>query len=49
VDPIPEAKVVDVVPLYLGLPGNAVVLCVDDKSRIQALERTAPILPTSHI
>ncbi len=44
-----EAEVVDVVALYLGLPENAVVLCVDDKSRIQVSERTAPMLPTSHI
>jgi transposase len=44
-DPMLEAKVVDVVGLYLDPPENAVVLCVDEKSQIQALERTAPILP----
>ncbi len=33
------------VGLYLDPPENALVLCVDEKSRIQALERTAPILP----
>ena len=40
-----EAKVVDVVGLYLNPPANAVVLCVDEKSQIQALERAAPVLP----
>ena len=40
-----EAKVRDVVGLYLDPPDNAVVLCVDEKSQIQALDRTAPILP----
>jgi transposase len=40
-----EAKVRDVVGLYLNPPTNAVVLCVDEKSQIQALNRTAPILP----
>jgi transposase len=44
-DPELEAKVVDVVGLYLDPPENAVVLCCDEKSQIQALERTAPILP----
>jgi transposase len=44
-DPELEAKVVDVVGLYLHPPQNAVVLCVDEKSQIQALDRTAPILP----
>ncbi len=38
-------KVVDVVGLYLNPPDNAMVLCVDEKSQIQALERTAPMLP----
>ena len=33
------------VGLYLAPPENAVVLCVDEKSQIQALDRTAPILP----
>ena len=38
-------KVRDVVGLYLNPPERAVVLCVDEKSQIQALDRTAPILP----
>ena len=38
-------KVRDVVGLYLNPPEDAVVLCVDEKSQIQALDRTAPILP----
>lgn len=44
-DPALEAKVRDVVGLYLDPPDKAVVLCVDEKSQIQALDRTAPILP----
>ena len=44
-DPEPVAKVTDVVGLYLAPPENAVVLCVDEKSQIQALDRTAPMLP----
>jgi transposase len=44
-DPELEAKVRDVVGLYLHPPERAVVLCVDEKSQIQALDRTAPILP----
>jgi transposase len=44
-DPELAAKVVDVVGLYLDPPDNAVVLCVDEKSQIQALDRTAPVLP----
>ena len=44
-DPQLEAKVVDVVGLYLDPPANAVVLCVDEKSQIQALDRSAPVLP----
>jgi transposase len=44
-DPELEAKVRDVVALYLNPPDKAVVLCVDEKSQIQALDRTAPILP----
>src|SRR5215467_4588017 len=38
-------KVVDVVGLYLNPPEKALVLCVDEKSQIQALDRSAPILP----
>ena len=44
-DPELEAKVRDIVGLYLHPPERAVVLCVDEKSQIQALDRTAPILP----
>src|SRR3954454_21280278 len=44
-DPALEAKIRDVVGLYLNPPENAIVLCVDEKSQIQALDRTAPILP----
>jgi len=44
-DPQLEAKVRDVVGLYLDPPANAVVVCVDEKSQIQALDRTAPLLP----
>ena len=44
-DPELVAKVTDVVGLYLTPPENAIVLCVDEKSQIQALDRTQPILP----
>jgi transposase len=44
-DPQFEAKVRDIVGLYLNPPDRALVLCVDEKSQIQALDRTAPILP----
>jgi len=44
-DPQLVAKITDVVGLYLAPPENAVVLCVDEKSQIQALDRTAPMLP----
>ncbi|WP_255660778.1 IS630 family transposase [Pseudonocardia sp. ICBG1293] len=44
-DPELEAKVRDIVGLYLNPPDKAVVLCVDEKSQVQALDRTAPILP----
>lgn len=44
-DPELEAKVVDVVGLYLAPPENAVVLCIDEKSQIQALNRTQKTLP----
>jgi transposase len=44
-DPLFVEKVHDVVGLYLNPPERAVVLCVDEKSQIQALDRTAPILP----
>lgn len=44
-DPRFEEKVRDVVGLYVDPPDRALVLCVDEKSQIQALDRTAPILP----
>ncbi|MGH2801279.1 MAG: IS630 family transposase [Thermoleophilaceae bacterium] len=44
-DPAFEAKLVDVVALYLNPPDNAVVLSVDEKSQVQALDRTQPSLP----
>ena len=44
-DPELEAKVIDVVGLYLDPPEGALVLCVDEKTQIQALDRTQPILP----
>jgi transposase len=44
-DPELVAKVTDVVGLYLDPPENAIVLCCDEKSQIQALNRTAPMLP----
>ena len=40
-----EAKIRDVVGLYLNPPDKAIVLCIDEKSQIQALDRTAPVLP----
>lgn len=44
-DPNAEEKIHDVVGLYLNPPTNAVVLSVDEKTQIQALNRTQPILP----
>jgi transposase len=44
-DPRFEQKLVDVVGLYLNPPENAIVLCVDEKSQIQALDRTQASLP----
>jgi len=44
-DPELDAKVRDVVGLYLNPPEKAVVVCIDEKTQIQALDRTAPILP----
>jgi transposase len=46
-DPLFIDKVRDIVGLYLAPPDRALVLCVDEKSQIQALDRTAPILPMS--
>ena len=44
-DPLFVEKVRDIVGLYLSPPERAVVLCVDEKSQIQALDRTQPLLP----
>jgi transposase len=44
-DPLFTEKVVDVVGLYHDPPEKAVVLCVDEKSQIQALDRSQPVLP----
>src|SRR6202790_5280380 len=44
-DPFFIEKVRDIVGLYLNPPDKALVLCVDEKSQVQALERTQPILP----
>jgi len=40
-----DAKVKDVVGFYMNPPENAIVVCIDEKTQIQALNRTAPILP----
>jgi hypothetical protein len=44
-DPLFIDKVRDIVGLYMNPPERALVLCVDEKSQIQALDRTAPLLP----
>ncbi len=44
-DPLLVEKVRDIVGLYMNPPDHALVLCVDEKSQIQALNRTQPILP----
>jgi transposase len=44
-DPLLVEKVRDIAGLYMNPPDHAVVLCVDEKSQIQALERTQPLLP----
>jgi transposase len=44
-DPLLEEKVSDIVGLYLNPPEKAIVLSVDEKSQIQALDRTQPLLP----
>ena len=46
-DPLFIDKVRDIAGLYLAPPARAVVLCVDEKSQIQALDRTQPLLPMS--
>ncbi len=44
-DPLFVGKVRDIVGLYMNPPDKALVLCVDEKSQMQALERTQPLLP----
>src|SRR5580698_10339451 len=44
-DPLFVEKVRDIVGLYMSPPDRAIVLCVDEKSQVQALNRTQPILP----
>src|SRR4029077_2454608 len=44
-DPRFEEKLIDVVGLYLNPPEQAIVLCMDEKSSVQALDRTQPSLP----
>jgi len=44
-DPLFVEKVRDIVGLYLNPPDRALVLCVDEKAQIQALDRTQPLLP----
>lgn len=44
-DPEFESKMINIVGLYMNPPENAMVLCVDEKTQIQALDRTQPVLP----
>lgn len=44
-DPELESKITDIVGLYMDPPENAIVLCADEKSQVQALERSQPMLP----
>jgi transposase len=44
-DPLFVEKVRDIVGLYLSPPDRAIVLCIDEKSQVQALDRTQPLLP----
>ena len=46
-DPDFEDKAADIIGLYLNPPTNAAVFCVDEKTAIQALDRTLPVLPLS--
>jgi len=46
-DPDFEAKAADIIGLYLNPPQHAAVFCVDEKTAIQALDRTVPVLPMS--
>lgn len=48
-DPFFVDKVRDIVGLYLNPPDKALVLCVDEKTQIQALDRTQPILPLDRL
>ena len=48
-DPLFVEKVRDIVGLYMAPPERALVLCVDEKSQIQALDRTQPLLPMSPV
>lgn len=47
-DPEFETKMLDIVGLYLDPPDNAIVLSVDEKTQIQALDRTQPVLPLTY-
>jgi transposase len=44
-DPEFEAKMTEIIGLYMSPPANALVICVDEKTNIQALDRTQPVLP----
>lgn len=44
-DPEFESKMINIVGLYMNPPENALVLCVDEKTQIQALDRSQPVLP----
>ena len=46
-DPDFEAKAADIIGLYLNPPQHAAVFCIDEKTAIQALDRTVPVLPLS--
>lgn len=46
-DPELESKITDIVGLYMDPPENAIVLCVDEKSQVQALERSQSMLPVA--
>ena len=48
-DPLLIEKVRDIVGLYIDPPEHALVLCLDEKSQIQALDRTQPLLPMHHL
>lgn len=47
-DPEFESKMLNIVGLYMNPPENAIVLCVDEKTQIQALDRSQPELPLRH-